>query len=128
MKLTGAIYALLSLAAFYGISTQAQRYVGGDISLLPDYEDAGAKYKDHDGKLLRIIVDFCIKFFIRQPLPLYGCPLFGGVCPCVGIMEIKHQIHTVADYVLAEGNDVFEVLTGVGIVAGAVVRSGEKTI
>lgn len=50
MKLTGAIYALLSLAAFYGISTQAQRYVGGDISLLPDYEDAGAKYKDHDGK------------------------------------------------------------------------------
>lgn len=44
MKLTGAIYALLSLAAFYGISTQAQRYVGGDISLLPDYEDAGAKY------------------------------------------------------------------------------------
>jgi arabinogalactan endo-1,4-beta-galactosidase len=50
MKLTGAIYALLSLAAFYGISTQAQRYVGGDISLLPDYEDAGAKYKEHDGK------------------------------------------------------------------------------
>ncbi len=36
--------------SLYGISTQAQRYVGGDISLLPDYEDAGAKYKDHDGK------------------------------------------------------------------------------
>ena len=28
----------------------AQRYVGGDISLLPEYEDAGAQYKTHDGK------------------------------------------------------------------------------
>lgn len=26
-----------------------ERYVGGDISLLPDYENAGAKYFDHDG-------------------------------------------------------------------------------
>ena len=29
--------------------TQAQKYVGGDISLLPDYENANAKYKDNDG-------------------------------------------------------------------------------
>lgn len=27
-----------------------ERYVGGDISLLPEYEAAGAQYKDHDGK------------------------------------------------------------------------------
>lgn len=28
----------------------AERYVGGDISLLPEYENAGAKYLTHDGK------------------------------------------------------------------------------
>lgn len=28
----------------------AQRYVGGDVSLLPEYEKAGAAYKDADGK------------------------------------------------------------------------------
>lgn len=29
---------------------QVQRYAGGDISLLPEYEKASAIYKDHDGK------------------------------------------------------------------------------
>lgn len=41
-------------AAFVAFSTAAalagDRYVGGDISLLPEYEKAGAQYKDHDGK------------------------------------------------------------------------------
>ncbi len=31
------------------IGATAQRYVGGDISLLPEYEDAGAQYKTHEG-------------------------------------------------------------------------------
>ncbi len=29
--------------------SSAQRYVGGDISLLPEYENAGAQYKTHEG-------------------------------------------------------------------------------
>ena len=40
-----AIFCLVSSPAF-----AIFRYVGGDISLLPDYEKAGAQYKDHDGK------------------------------------------------------------------------------
>ena len=28
----------------------ARHWVGGDISLLPEYEKAGAQYKDHEGK------------------------------------------------------------------------------
>lgn len=35
------------------LSCTAQRYVGGDISLLPDYEQAGAAYKTHDGQPIR---------------------------------------------------------------------------
>ncbi len=31
------------------LATFAQHYVGGDISLLPEYEKAGAQYKTHDG-------------------------------------------------------------------------------
>lgn len=32
------------------VNVAAQRYVGGDISLLPEYEGAGAQYRDHEGK------------------------------------------------------------------------------
>ena len=35
-----------------------KRYVGGDISLLPVYEDAGAKYIDHDGKPIADLIPF----------------------------------------------------------------------
>lgn len=41
------IFSLIALAA--AIPASAQRYVGGDISLLPEYENAGAQYKTHDG-------------------------------------------------------------------------------
>ena len=37
----------LSLAAF--LTGWSQRYVGGDISLLPEYEEAGAQYKTQEG-------------------------------------------------------------------------------
>ena len=33
-----------------GIAASAQKYVGGDISLLPTYEEHGAKYLDRDGQ------------------------------------------------------------------------------
>lgn len=39
-------------AILLAISASAQRYAGGDISLLPDYEKAGAQYKTHDGTLI----------------------------------------------------------------------------
>lgn len=44
-------HLLASLALIIPLTvTAATRYVGGDISLLPEYEKAGAKYLDHDGK------------------------------------------------------------------------------
>lgn len=55
LKITKVFMGLKSLivctAAFAATSASAEyRYVGGDISLLPEYEQAGAQYKDHDGK------------------------------------------------------------------------------
>lgn len=38
------------LAMGLSIESWSQRYVGGDISLLPEYEKAGAIYKTHDGE------------------------------------------------------------------------------
>lgn len=35
------------------------RYAGGDISLLPTYEEAGAQYKTHDGKPIADVLSFC---------------------------------------------------------------------
>lgn len=57
-------YLLIALiAGFFGIANQSLsapfRFVGGDISLLPDYEEAGAKYYDGDGKPISDLLSFC---------------------------------------------------------------------
>lgn len=41
------------------IASSPFRYVGGDISLLPDYEKAEARYYDHDGKPINDLLTFC---------------------------------------------------------------------
>ena len=40
------------------ISYSETRYVGGDISLLPEYETAGAKYKDENNKPISDLLPF----------------------------------------------------------------------
>lgn len=47
MKKFHLVFACLLSAVF---PAMAQHFVGGDISLLPEYEKAGAIYKTHDGK------------------------------------------------------------------------------
>ncbi len=42
---------LIALAANV-LAVKAKNFVGGDISLLPEYEKAGAVYKDIDGKVI----------------------------------------------------------------------------
>ena len=46
------IFTLFAMALLCLSGILAQRYAGGDISLLPDYEKAGAKYNDYTGKLI----------------------------------------------------------------------------
>ncbi|MCM1029705.1 MAG: arabinogalactan endo-1,4-beta-galactosidase [Pseudoflavonifractor sp.] len=41
------------------LKAQDSRYVGGDISLLPHYEEAGAQYKTHDGRPVANVLTFC---------------------------------------------------------------------
>lgn len=43
---------LLIMAVACSLGMQAQKYVGGDISLLPKYEEHGAKFLDKDGKTI----------------------------------------------------------------------------
>ena len=43
---------LLLSALFIFLQMQAQKYVGGDISLLPSYVENGAKYYDHGGNAI----------------------------------------------------------------------------
>ena len=50
---------LLSLALLLGLSGAAgaeTRYVGGDISLLPEYEKAGATYRDRNGRKISDLI------------------------------------------------------------------------
>ena len=53
--------ALGALLCVMAVSTDAsaQRYVGGDISLLPEYEKAGATYKDMTGKPITDLIPWC---------------------------------------------------------------------
>lgn len=48
MKIKNLLSALI-IAAF-APALAAQHYVGGDISLLPEYEKAGSQYKTHEGE------------------------------------------------------------------------------
>ncbi|MDE6811259.1 MAG: arabinogalactan endo-1,4-beta-galactosidase, partial [Muribaculaceae bacterium] len=51
MIMLSAVVAAVALSHGATAADDAvRRYVGGDISLLPEYESAGAKYKTHDGE------------------------------------------------------------------------------
>ena len=49
---------LVSALLFCLTSAQAQKYVGGDISLLPTYEEHGAIYMDKDGQSISDMLSF----------------------------------------------------------------------
>lgn len=55
--MTFRISALI-IAAAMAAGVQAQKYVGGDISLLTKYEENGAQYADHDGNTIASPLDF----------------------------------------------------------------------
>lgn len=61
MKFSKYIYSLIFAICTSGFAgaQEAKRYVGGDISLLPDYEAAGAKYKDSNGQPISDVLKFC---------------------------------------------------------------------
>lgn len=51
--------AFIALCLTFATGTQAgEKLVGGDISLLPMYEEAGAKYYDHDGNLQTDVLSY----------------------------------------------------------------------
>lgn len=55
-------FLLILLAGLFGLSlcgAANPRYVGGDVSLLPDYEAAKAKYYDSAGKPINDVLTFC---------------------------------------------------------------------
>ncbi|MDE6266831.1 MAG: arabinogalactan endo-1,4-beta-galactosidase [Muribaculaceae bacterium] len=55
-------FTIILTAVICSITATAEtpfRYVGGDISLLPDYEEAGATYYDHDGTPITDLLTFC---------------------------------------------------------------------
>jgi len=49
---------LFLLSALVATAVSAQKYVGGDISLLPKYEEKKAIYKDKDGKTISDVLVF----------------------------------------------------------------------
>lgn len=51
MKIKSIITIILALGSIFQLAAE-YRYVGGDISLLPEYESAGAKYRDYTGKII----------------------------------------------------------------------------
>ncbi|MDE6577032.1 MAG: arabinogalactan endo-1,4-beta-galactosidase [Muribaculaceae bacterium] len=53
-----ALVCLAVLAGYSNSSAAEKRYVGGDISLLPAYEEAGAKYSDHNGTPIADLIPF----------------------------------------------------------------------
>ena len=53
------LLSLLCLSEAKADDSKPFRYVGGDVSLLPDYEAARAKYYDSNGKPINDVLKFC---------------------------------------------------------------------
>lgn len=53
------LVVLAAMPALRAADEYSMRYVGGDVSLLPDYEQAGAKYLDSEGKRISDLLTFC---------------------------------------------------------------------
>ena len=66
---------LIIAAAFLAVGSifASRRYAGGDISLLPAYEEAGAVYLDYDGKP---VDGSALDFFARQGWDIMRVRLF----------------------------------------------------
>ena len=64
-------HLLLTFFALLAMTAYAQKYVGGDISMLTKYENAGVDYKDKDGKSVQPLV-----FFKEQGLNAMRVRLF----------------------------------------------------
>ena len=60
MRIKFTIFSILLTIFGIGSVLRAEtRYVGGDISLLPDYETAGSVYLDGNGKPISDVLTFC---------------------------------------------------------------------
>jgi len=84
--------ALLTLITIIAVTTvSAQKYVGGDISLLTKYETNGAKYYDLDGNAITDMLDF----FKQQGMNAMRVRLFvdptksGDIAACQDLPYIK---------------------------------------
>lgn len=62
----------LGILLTFGIGLQAQKYVGGDISMLPKYEAAGVEYRDATGN----VVPDVLAFFKQEGLNAMRVRLF----------------------------------------------------
>ena len=51
-------YLLATLLSAFALTSSAQKLAGGDISLLPSYEEKGAQYFDHNGNAIPSLLPF----------------------------------------------------------------------
>ena len=93
---------LLASALLFGLaSTHAQKYVGGDISLLPTYEEHGAIYLDKDGQPISDV----LAFLKEEGLNTMRVRLF--VDPSLASDEAKGQgVRQDLEYVKAFGKKI----------------------
>ena len=92
---------LASALLFCLTTMQAQKYVGGDISLLPTYEEHGAKYMDKNGQAISDM----LAFLKNQGLNAMRVRLF--VDPSLASDEAKGQgVRQDLEYVKALGKRI----------------------
>ena len=70
--------------------------------------------------LLGIFVYLGVEFIVAECFPCLGSPLLGGVCPCVGVVEVEYEFESRFLDALAQRDYIVEILTGIGIVVGIV--------
>ncbi len=82
---------LLALLSFLTLHISAQKYVGGDISLLTKYETNGAKYYDLDGNSITDMLTFLKEQGLNSMrVRLFVDPTKGGdIAVCQDLEYVK---------------------------------------
>lgn len=91
----------LSILAFAAIEGNAQKYVGGDISLLTKYEEAGVIYKDKSGNTVSDV----LAFFKQEGLNSMRVRLFVDPSKASATHQ-KEGVVQDLDYVIALGKRI----------------------
>ena len=101
----------IGVTAISSRSFDSPQHTIADLVTRLDEVGCGASILQLLQTIFGVLVNLFVEFGVRQRLPCIGSPLLPWVCPCVAIVEVEHESHSLVFDALTQSLDVFKVLT-----------------